>query len=774
VVCDKKLNLFHHADFINQFTEFIEVDFPGHGSDVITDFKQLGNLVPTLEAPCWWAGRIGKNTPHAITRPRRRTIVSQPKKRGFTFLRRFLFMILGERILSKALVSIRQITHTVHGKIPLLKSKNGKPPMPESEFHHISNVRLNKGSKLVVGILIAKKYDPEYVLIFDADDYVGNDISAYVNTHPGENGWIMAHGYKMLGNRIAPYYRRNSLCGTGNIYNFRLLLEDISPKVSEKSSQIDLFQHVDSKFLFHIIGAHLYSREYYEEKGCPFLEYPTRSVVQLLGHTESSEVKRRALRGEPANVRLQKSQKYGLFSPFFPTITNYFNILSHSKPRVFCLGFHKTGTTSLEALLQDLGYRVSRHYKSFSQEYRQTLERGDLSELKQLAELYDAFQDTPWFLFYKEFDQWYPDTKFILTTRNSESWWASYLNYFREINAPVHEYIYGTANPIGNKEVFIERFERHTKEVLEYFKDRPEDLLGIDISKGDALQEVCDFLGKSTILKKMPHKNNKLRKSNTQTRAPVRKLVSSLKKADLLSMIKVETFQEHPIIIGGCPRSGIRLMLTILSCHPHLHALSNDLKLNYLNRHPLLPQRIKKSSNNHYASSPFSNKHLKHKLYTAPIHPASKRWAATSFLSVLAYDRILEHYGEKIRIINMVRDGRDVVTENHEKVPEKFTVSPERWVFDVNSGKRWEKSPLIMTVRYEDLVQNFEKTITSICDFIGEKDASPLLDYPKGATIMQDKYWIGRWKQPYFADRIEKFFNVPNTLENLRHYCYLE
>lgn len=134
----------------------------------------------------------------------------------------------------------------------------------------MSIFRVDKGSKLLIGTLAARKYNPEYVLIFDADDFVGNDISAYVNAHPGENGWIMPSVYKMTGNKIVPIDSRYTICGTGNIFNFSLLMEDISPDVSEESTQDELFEQVDSKFLMFILGSHRHARLYYEEKGRPF------------------------------------------------------------------------------------------------------------------------------------------------------------------------------------------------------------------------------------------------------------------------------------------------------------------------------------------------------------------------------------------------------------------------------------------------------------------------------------------------------------------------
>src|SRR5262245_10744786 len=59
----------------------------------------------------------------------------------------------------------------------------------------IQAVRLDKGSKLLVGLLEARKLNPTYVMIFDADDRVSNRLAAYAHAHPFENGWYFPTGY---------------------------------------------------------------------------------------------------------------------------------------------------------------------------------------------------------------------------------------------------------------------------------------------------------------------------------------------------------------------------------------------------------------------------------------------------------------------------------------------------------------------------------------------------------------------------------------------------
>ena len=443
VICDKKQPLFHHRELIEKYTEFVEIDFPSHGEDVLNDFDLLGNLRPHLSNAKWWDKWKDQEN----------------------------FMDENER-----------------------------------EYFHIANVVLNMGSKLLLGIVAAKKYTPEYVCFFDADDYVGNDISAYVNSHPGENGWLMTHGYKMYENKVMPFSHQESVCGTGNILSYSLLANYIDLRIDAKSTQNELFEYVDSEFLV-TLGKHRLIRSFFSRQGQTLLEFPTRSVIYSVLHNESSEFFRKIYENKMEHASKIIEGKNRKFEPISSALVGYFNILPSNSQRVFCLGFQKTGTSSVEWLLKDMGYQVFSAYKQPDIQFSQMLEAGDLAELRAESELFDAFQDISWFNFYKEFDQWYPGSKFILTIRDTRSWWRSFSHYFRTESYSLFKYIYGYENPIGHEQDLIDRYETHNREVMEYFKDRPDDLLVINVSEKDALQRLSEFLGKETSYTKMPHRN---------------------------------------------------------------------------------------------------------------------------------------------------------------------------------------------------------------------------------------------------------------------------
>jgi hypothetical protein len=750
VVCDKQLPLFHHEELIHKYTEFVEVDFSAHGQEVIDQFNRLGNLSPPLEDRKWQGIRNDYQTALELEGGSHRSR-----------LIRFLERVVGKRGINNL--------RDVRFRIRTLLNEEVRLKLTRDQFH-INNVVLNMGSKLIIGILAAKKYNPDYVMFVDADDYVGCDISAYVNSHPGENGWIMAHGYKMSGIDIVPFYRWNSICGTGSIFNHGLLMEFIGSEVTEKSTQNELFEHIDSEFII-TIGRHDKPRSYFEERGRPLIEFPTRSVVHMVGHNESSEYTRRIIRGESVDHILLNARKFGEITPIYSTLIGYFNILPENSTKVFCLGFQKTGTTSVDFVLQDMGYQVAKAYKQPDIEFCKMLENGDLSELKQRSELFDAFQDIPWFRYYRAFDQWYPGSKFILTIRDSRSWWKSFSHYFRTERYPLFKLIYGADNPTGHEEYLVEQFERHNRAVIEYFKDRPGDLLVVDVSEEDALQKISDFLGKSTSYLKMPHKNATLRAPVDNEKTDLKKQLKKILKVRIISVLKIFTFTKPPIILGGCRKSGVEFLSSLLSCHPNIHVIGH-IKLNYPAQHPLSPDRTVKPNDINPKTPPVHLIRLILKLIRKPIALSARCWCGASPLSVLVYDRLLEQYGKRVRILNVIRDGRDVVSENEKKVMARYAVDGDVWVHDVRAGMKFENHPQVLTIRYEDLIQDYERTINRICDFIGEKDRAPLLKYPKGATIITDQYWIGKWRQHQFAGRVEALLQTPDALECLQHYEY--
>jgi len=173
--------------------------------------------------------------------------------------------------------------------------------------------------------------------------------------------------------------------------------------------------------------------------------------------------------------------------------------------KVFCIGSHKTGTTSLEAALRKLGYRVTGSFGTKDPAIADKVYEMAYA----LVDSYDAFQDNPWPILYRELDQRFPGSKFILTRRPAEAWIRSMVKDFASTETPMRRWIYGeeAGCPKGNEETYVARYERHNKEVLEYFADRPSDLLVIDLPNDHGWNKLCPFLGHDIPNRPFPHAN---------------------------------------------------------------------------------------------------------------------------------------------------------------------------------------------------------------------------------------------------------------------------
>jgi hypothetical protein len=167
------------------------------------------------------------------------------------------------------------------------------------------------------------------------------------------------------------------------------------------------------------------------------------------------------------------------------------------RPRVFCIGYLKTGTTSLYSALRILGYRTIRS------PYWNIWKKQDFDlYVKHLKNSnYDAFVDYPIGNedLYKLIDKQIPNSKFILTIRNRESFGKSYTNYFKN-----------THREIVNSEQLDEvltKYELRNNQVIDYFKDKPDQLLVMNTIEGDGWEKLCNFLDKPIPQIPYPHKN---------------------------------------------------------------------------------------------------------------------------------------------------------------------------------------------------------------------------------------------------------------------------
>ena len=171
--------------------------------------------------------------------------------------------------------------------------------------------------------------------------------------------------------------------------------------------------------------------------------------------------------------------------------------------KIFGIGFHKTGTKSLAQALTTLKFSVT----GPNGVHDPDIARKAFMYVEELVPKYDAFQDNPWPILFRELDARYPGSKFILTVRTPEEWIRSLVGHFGTTDTPMRAWIYGVGHPQGHETLYLKRYEQHNRDVQAHFKHRPADLLVMDFAAGDGWEKLCPFLGCKIPKSPFPHVN---------------------------------------------------------------------------------------------------------------------------------------------------------------------------------------------------------------------------------------------------------------------------
>jgi hypothetical protein len=233
-------------------------------------------------------------------------------------------------------------------------------------------------------------------------------------------------------------------------------------------------------------------------------------------------------------------------------------------------------------------------------------------------------------------------------------------------------------------------------------------------------------------------------------------------------------FVKPPVIIGGCGRSGTTLLLSILSAHPSIQAIPDETNV-------FCPTAYSKRVDR---QAPFELARLQAILDALPVKPGATRWCEKTPKNVLFFGRLLEAI-EGVHLINMVRDGRDVVASRHPERPDDAWVGLERWIEDVGAGVPFDGHPRVLVVRYEDLVRRFRETIERICAFLGEPVDERVLEWHRHASVRAHAAWsggvrdlhadsLGKGQRPEHRRQHEALMCDPDAVRLLRHYGYVE
>lgn len=178
---------------------------------------------------------------------------------------------------------------------------------------------------------------------------------------------------------------------------------------------------------------------------------------------------------------------------------------SAERPILFGIGMQRTGTSSLAAAARILGWSACHgDYTRFP---------GALNLHDPIYKRFNMFCDTPFYAIFEKLDNRFPSAKFILTTRDENSWLKSVRRLF-EVNGQFksiatarmhHTIIYGSAN--FDESCARAVFAEHHRRVTSYFASRPQKLLIIDLSVAMSWDPLCKFLQCPKPLRDFPHLN---------------------------------------------------------------------------------------------------------------------------------------------------------------------------------------------------------------------------------------------------------------------------
>jgi hypothetical protein len=195
--------------------------------------------------------------------------------------------------------------------------------------------------------------------------------------------------------------------------------------------------------------------------------------------------------------------------------------------KVIGAGFGRTGTWSLKAALEELGFGPCYHMTEVfahpgHADFWSSAWRGEPVDWEGVLGGYEATVDWPACTFYEELMERHPDAKVLLSVRDPEPWYESTRNTIYELSmllerSPTSRLIFGLisllvfggfagsrSNMVNDmiwegtfdgrfedKAYAIEVFERHNEEVKR--RVPPERLLVYDVREG--WEPLCEFLG---------------------------------------------------------------------------------------------------------------------------------------------------------------------------------------------------------------------------------------------------------------------------------------
>lgn len=176
-------------------------------------------------------------------------------------------------------------------------------------------------------------------------------------------------------------------------------------------------------------------------------------------------------------------------------------------PKILCVGFHKTGTTSFGTAMQQLGYRT----QGWKSENSLLFHSGEIHQLLRITDDFDCFEDFPWPLLYRDLFYRHPETKFVLTRRKNLDVWFDSLARHCDRSPPqstdFRRYLYGLNDPREDPDHVKRVHQQHIDDVRAFAVNNNIPFLEVCFEERDGWELICPFLGKAVPRKPFPWSN---------------------------------------------------------------------------------------------------------------------------------------------------------------------------------------------------------------------------------------------------------------------------
>jgi len=198
--------------------------------------------------------------------------------------------------------------------------------------------------------------------------------------------------------------------------------------------------------------------------------------------------------------------------------------------KIINTGLGRTGTTSLQAALERLGYGPCYHMFGIIgdevrlKQWERIVCEGEQPDWKAVFDGYASIADGPASVYYRQVVEAFPDAKVVLTVRDGEDWYRSthdtlYQFALRSKENPPPEgspqaRLYRVTSTLiwdglfegrfSDKEFAIEVFQKRNQEIIDSIA--PGNLLVYDVREG--WEPLCAFLGADVPAEEFPHAND--------------------------------------------------------------------------------------------------------------------------------------------------------------------------------------------------------------------------------------------------------------------------